>query len=109
MTDARQTTVGTVANTTGGKQAAKETAAADRRRRAPHGDPIAVVRPVERSRKMTRQRAHREIEVVEELLASLADGGRDPSLLAALARAREEAAIEAQDVLSQADEALVMG
>jgi hypothetical protein len=54
---------------------------------------------------------------VEGRFASPADGGWGFSLLlaaqeearAALARAQEYAAIEAQDVLSQADEALVMG
>jgi hypothetical protein len=53
----------------------------------------------------------------EDGFASLAGGGRETSLLlvaqkeprAVLARAREDAAIEAQGVLSQADEALVMG
>jgi len=53
---------------------------------------------------------------VEDRFASLA-GGLEFSLLltsqeeawAALARAQEDAAIEAQDALSQADEALVMG
>ena len=52
-----------------------------------------------------------------ERFASLAAGGGEPSLLLAareeakvgLARAREDAAIEAQDVLAQADEALVLG
>lgn len=53
----------------------------------------------------------RDLGPVEERFASLAGGGRESStLLAALARrAQEDAAIEAQDVLSQADEALVMG
>ncbi len=62
--------------------------------------------------------AHRDFGSVEERFASLVDGARDFSLLlavqeearaTALARAQEDAAIEAQDVLSQADEALVMG
>ena len=60
---------------------------------------------------------HRDFGSVEEGFASLAGGGRGLSLLLAargeagsiLARAREDAAIEAQDVLSQADEALVLG
>jgi hypothetical protein len=54
---------------------------------------------------------------VGEGFASLAGGGRESSLLlvaqkearAVVARAQEDAAIEAQGVLSQADEALVMG
>jgi hypothetical protein len=53
---------------------------------------------------------------VEDKFASLAGGGQELLLLlagqearAALARAQEDAAIEAQDALSQADEALVMG
>ena len=52
---------------------------------------------------------------MEHGFAGLADGGWGLLLLvreearAVLARAREDAAIEAQDVLSQADEALVMG
>jgi len=59
----------------------------------------------------------RDFGSVEDGFASLAGGGREFSLLVsaqeeawtALARAQEDAAIEAQDVLSQADEALVMG
>jgi hypothetical protein len=59
----------------------------------------------------------RDFGSVEEGFASLAGGGRVLPLLlvaqmeatAALARAQEDAAIGAQDVLSQADEALVMG
>ena len=59
----------------------------------------------------------RDLGSVEDGFASLAVGGREFSLLvagqeeawAALARAQEDAAMEAQDVLSQADEALVMG
>jgi hypothetical protein len=58
----------------------------------------------------------RDFGSVEGGFASLA-GGLEFSLLlagqeeawAALARAQEDALIEAQDVLSQADEALVMG
>ncbi len=59
--------------------------------------------------------AHRGFGSVEERFAS---GGTGFSLLLAaqeearvtvLARAQEDAAIEAQDVLSQADEALVLG
>jgi hypothetical protein len=59
----------------------------------------------------------RDLGSVEDGFASLAGGGREFSLLvagqeeawAALARAQEDVAMEAQDVLSQADEALVMG
>ena len=61
--------------------------------------------------------AHRDFGSVEERFASLVGDARDFSLLlvareearADLARAQEHAAIEAQDLLSQADEALVMG
>ena len=59
----------------------------------------------------------RDLGSVEDGFASLAGGGQEFSLLvagqeetwAALARAQEDAAMEAQDILSQADEALVMG
>ena len=59
--------------------------------------------------------AHQVIGSVEERHAhggrgfSLLLAARDGSWASALARAQEEAAIEAQDALSQADEALVMG
>ncbi len=60
---------------------------------------------------------HRNFGSVAKRFASLVDGARDLSLSlaaqeearAALVRAQEDAAIEAQDVLSQAGEALVMG
>ena len=60
---------------------------------------------------------HQDLGSVEKRFASFVDGARDLSLLlavqeearAALVRAQEDAAIEAQDVLSQAGEALVMG
>jgi hypothetical protein len=66
---------------------------------------------------INQEMAHRDFGSVEERFASLAAGGRDFSLLlvaqeetmAALARAQEHAAIEAQDVLAQADEALILG
>jgi hypothetical protein len=58
----------------------------------------------------------RDFGSVEGEFASLAGGLKFSLLLAsqeeawvALARAQEDALIEAQDVLSQADEALVMG
>jgi hypothetical protein len=73
----------------------------------------------ERSKKMINQEmVHQDLRSVEGKFASPAHGGRFFSLLldaqeeagATLARAQEEdAAIEAQDALSQADEALVMG
>ena len=61
--------------------------------------------------------SRRDFEAIEEALGALAPVcGRElaPLLatqegMATLARAQEDAAIEAQDVLSQADEALVMG
>ena len=65
-----------------------------------------------------REMVHRDYGSVEDGFASLAPGGPGFSLLlaakeeardTALARAQEDAAIEAQDVLSQADEALVLG
>jgi hypothetical protein len=60
---------------------------------------------------------HQDLGSVEDTFATRAGGGREFSLLlavqeearTALARAQEDAAIEAQDVLSQADEALVLG
>jgi hypothetical protein len=117
MTDTRQTTVATAVNTTDQEQVANGTAVVDHRRQVRRRDPVAVRRPIERSRNMTTQQtAHRDFETVENLLTSLADGGRESSLWlaardarSALVRAQEDAAIEAQDVLSQADEALVLG
>jgi hypothetical protein len=66
---------------------------------------------------LNREIVHQDFGSVEERFAGLSGGGRKFSLLlaaqeearAALARAQEEAALEAQDVLSQADEALVLG
>jgi len=60
---------------------------------------------------------HQDLGSVEARLAGPADGGRFFSLLlaaqwearGALARVQEDAALDAQDALSQADEALVMG
>lgn len=74
-------------------------------------------RTTQRSGKMLTQKiAHRDFGLVEDMLTSLADGAGGPSLLlvdrnvrTALAREQEDAAIEARDVLSQADEALVLG
>lgn len=65
----------------------------------------------------TQEKAQRDFGSVEDLFASLADGEEDLSLVfvvqekarAALAREQEDVAIEAQDILSQAEEALVMG
>ena len=66
---------------------------------------------------INREMVQRDFGSVEGRFAKLADGGRDLSLLlaaqeeamAALVRAQEDAALEAEDVLTQADEALVMG
>ncbi len=66
---------------------------------------------------MNQEMAHRGFGSVEERFASLAHGGVGFLLVlaaqeearAVLARTQEHAEIEAQDVLSQADEALVMG
>lgn len=71
----------------------------------------------ERSEQMLNlEMVHRDFGSVEDTFATPAGGGRELSFLlaaqearAALARAQEHAAIGAQDVLSQADEALVMG
>jgi hypothetical protein len=110
MTDTRQSTLATAVNTTGEEQAANARAIVWHRHPMRHRDPVAVVRPIERSRKMiTEETAHRDLEAVENLLTTLADGRGELTPLAALTRAQEEAAIEAQDVLMQADEALVMG
>jgi hypothetical protein len=117
MTDTRKSTVATAVNTTSEKEAANGAEVVDHRRQVRHRDPIVLVRPIERSRNMiTQQIAHRDFEAVENLLTSLADGGRESSLWlaardarAALACAQEDAAIEAEDMLAQADEALVLG
>ena len=66
---------------------------------------------------INQEMVHQDLASVEGRFASPADGGRGFSLLlaaqeearVALARVQEDAAIEAQDVLSQADEALVLG
>jgi hypothetical protein len=66
---------------------------------------------------INQEMAHRDFGSVEERFASLAAGVRELPLLlaaqeearAALAHAQEDAAIEAQGVLAQADEALVLG
>ena len=60
---------------------------------------------------------HRNVEAVEDAVGALAPVGRrglGPLLatreaVAALAREQEHAAVEAEDIISQADEALVMG
>ena len=110
MTDTRQSTVATAMNTTGEDQAANGRAVVGHRYLVWHLGPEAVIQPIERSRKMiTEETAHGDFEAVETLLTSLADGGGELSPLAVLARAQEEAAIEAQDILAQADEALVLG
>jgi len=66
---------------------------------------------------INQEMAHRDFGSVEERFAGIAGGGPEFSLLlagqeearaTALARAQEYAAIEAQDILSQADEALVL-
>ena len=66
---------------------------------------------------INQEKVHQDLGSVEGRFASPAEGGRGFSLLlgaweearVALARVQEDAAIEAQDALSQADEALVMG
>jgi len=76
-------------------------------------------REIERSEKMLNlEMTHRDFESVEDVWAIPTPfGGQELVLLlatqeearTALAREHEHAAIEAEDVLSQADEALVMG
>ncbi len=66
---------------------------------------------------INQEMAHQDLGSVEDTFATPAGGRREFSLLlaaqeearTALARTQEDAAIEAQDVLSQADEALVLG
>jgi hypothetical protein len=66
---------------------------------------------------LNREMVRQDFGSVGDTFATPANGGRELSLLlaaqeevrAALARAQEHAALEAQDVLTQADEALVMG
>ena len=65
---------------------------------------------------LDREMVHQDFGSVEDKFAGLAGGGQGLLLLlagrearAVPARAQEQATIEAQDVLSQADEALVMG
>jgi hypothetical protein len=67
---------------------------------------------------IAQEMVRQDLGSVEGRLASPAHGGRGFSLLlaaqdeawaAVLARAQEDAAIEAQDAMSQADEALVLG
>jgi hypothetical protein len=65
---------------------------------------------------LNREMVHQDFRLVEDKFASLAGGEQEQQLLpagqearAVLARAQEQTAIEAQDVVSQADEALVMG
>jgi hypothetical protein len=79
---------------------------------------VETVTNRERSERMFNlELVQRDFGSVVEGFASLAGGGRVLPLLlvakmeatAALARAQEDAAVEAQDVLSQADEALVLG
>ena len=65
---------------------------------------------------LNREIAHQDFRSVEDAFATPPGGGWELSLLlaaqeatAALARTQERVAIDAQDVVSQADEALVMG
>ena len=66
---------------------------------------------------INQETAHRNFGSVEQRFASIVGDARDFSLLRvareeardALVRTQEDAAIEAQDVLAQAAEALVMG
>ena len=66
---------------------------------------------------LNQEMVHQDFGSVGDTFATPANGGRELSLLlaaqeevrVALARVQEQAAIEAQDILSQADEALVMG
>ncbi len=65
---------------------------------------------------LNREMVHQNFRSVEDKFVSFAGGGQELLLLlagqearAVLARAQEQAAIEAQEVFAQADEALVMG
>jgi len=65
---------------------------------------------------LEREMVSQDFRSVEDTFASIAGAGQELLLLlagqearAVLARTQEQAAIEAQDALSQADEALVMG
>jgi hypothetical protein len=65
---------------------------------------------------LNREIVHQDSWSVEDAFATPTGGGWELSLLlaaqeatAALARTQEHVAIDAQDVVSQADEALVMG
>lgn len=66
---------------------------------------------------LNREMVRQDFGSVEDTFATPANGERELSLLlaaqeemrVALARAQEHAALEAQDVLTQADEALVIG
>ncbi len=67
---------------------------------------------------INQEMVHSGFGSVEERFVSLAQGGpgfshlfasQEEARATALARAQEDAAIAAQDVLSQADEALVLG
>lgn len=78
----------------------------------------AKIGELEMSEKMIdREMVRQDLGLVEGRFAVPAHGGRAVSLLlatqeeawVALARAQEDAALEAQDALSQADEALVLG
>jgi hypothetical protein len=84
---------------------------------SPLGGP-GYARPPERSEKMTNlQIANRDFGPIEDSLGTFASVDArslmplfaSQDALAVLSREQEQAAIEAQDVLSQADEALVMG
>lgn len=117
MTDTRQTKIATVENTAVDEQSANGIVVNGHRPQVRHRVPGTVTRPTERSKRMiTQEMAHRGFGELEDLLAGLVDGGRESSLLlatrdarAALAHMQEDAAIEAEDGLSQADEALVLG
>ena len=118
MTGTLQTKPATTGNRSGEERASYAMAIDDRRHQVRLGAPTAVVRPIERSRNMITQQeaAQRDYQMVETLLTSLAVGERESSLRltarvasSALSRAQEDAAIEGQGVLAQADEALVLG
>ena len=117
MTDTPQTGIATAVNTARGEQAANGRAVVDHSTQVRHRDHVEAVRPVERSREMiTRQTAQQDPEAVENLFTGFADGGREFPLWlvaldarSALTRAQEDAAMEAQDALAQADEALILG
>ena len=107
MTNTGQDAVATATN---------EAVADDHRHKERRRDHRVVARPIERRGKMiTQEKIHTDSAPLEDLSAGPADDGQWLLLAAresarvTLARAREDAAIGAEDITTQADEALVLG